>query len=112
MLSAKEQADLYMVYAAVLGDDSDVKDAQNGFNEETATLIESAVVEATKCNANMKSLVLGLLGGTSMFAKGWLRKGLKKFTKALKDDGVKINGAGCIFGTKSKWKGPIISSIY
>lgn len=112
MLSAQEQADLYMVYAAVLGDDPEVRGAQPSFNEKTANLIEEAVVEATKCNARMKSLVIGLLGGTSIFAKGWLRKGLRKFAKALKDEGVKLNGAGCILVTKSKWKSPIIASIY
>jgi hypothetical protein len=112
MLTAQEQADLYTVYATVFGDDPGVKDVQNGFNEETARLVESAVVASAGCNASMKDLVVGLLEGESILAKGWLKKGLKKFSKKLKDPGVSFNGYACMVTAKSKWRPVIIESAY
>jgi hypothetical protein len=112
MLTAQEQADLYTVYAAVFGSDPALKDMQNRFTEETALLVERAVVAAAGCNASMKDLVVGLLEGQSILAKGWLKKGLKKFSKTLKDPGVKFNGYACMVTAKSKWRPVIVESTY
>lgn len=112
MLTAQEQASLYTVYAATMGDDPLVKSRMNYFNESTADLVETAVIEVTKCNARMKALIVGLVDGKSLLAKGWLRKGLRQFGKKLKDDGVKLNGAGCQFATKANYRQVILETTY
>lgn len=84
MLTAQEQADLYIVYTSVFGDDPGLRAMQQGFSEETVRLVESAVVAAAGCNGSMKDLVVGLLEGQSILARGWLRKGLKNSAKNLK----------------------------
>lgn len=110
MLSAQDQADLYTVYASALGEDPQVKAVTSRFNEETVEVIETAISESAKCNANMTTLLGGLLGGGSVFAKGWLKKGLKKISNHLKDNQVKLNGYGCKVATRAKWREAIIIS--
>lgn len=110
MLSVEEQADLYRVYASALGEDAQVKAVESRFNEDTLDAVEAAVSAAAQCNANMAKLLGNLLGGGSVFAKGWLKKGLKRIGKRLRDDQVKLNGYGCMVATKAKWREAIIMS--
>jgi hypothetical protein len=112
MLTAQEQADLYEVISAALGPDTSIKSVQNIFNEQTLAIAEEAVVAAANCNANMKKLVFGLLGGTSILAKGWLRKILKKFSKELKAGDVKFRGYACQVVTANNFKTAIVGSVY
>ena len=110
MLTIEEQNDLYDVIVASLGEDSSIRGVKAGFNELTVDQVEQVIIEQAKCNQLMKELVADLLGGSSLFAKGWLRKNLKKFSKTLKDEKVKFNGYGCLVKTKSNWKSAIMAT--
>lgn len=110
MLSAEEKNDLYLVYASALGEDPQIKAIKSQFNEETVQVVEQAVSEVAKCNANMTKLLADLIRGSTLFAKGWLKKGLKKISKALKDGDIKLNGYGCMVATKAKWREAVIIS--
>lgn len=110
MLTRMEQDDLYTVIASVFGEDASIKAVKYQFNEQTVEVVEEAIAAKANCDGAMKSLLVGLLGASTMLTKGWLRKVVSKFAKGIRSDNVKLNGYGCLVGSKAKWKTPIITS--
>lgn len=70
MLSNKEKDDLYTVITAVLGEDYTIKQYVSQFNERTVAVIEDAINASVKCNSNMKSLVIEVIGAAAIAAGG------------------------------------------
>jgi tagatose-1,6-bisphosphate aldolase len=94
MLSRQEREDLVVV-VDILFNDSRLHSLKNSFNENTADVVEQAMEELVKCNTSMKELVAGLVAGTTVFARGWLRKSLDKIAQALRDKQLQFDGMAC-----------------
>ncbi|PCM45858.1 hypothetical protein [Marinobacter sp. ANT_B65] len=108
MLSKSERENLYDLIVAIIGEDATVRLYKNSFNERTLDVVEDMLSADSKCNANMKKLILDLSKGGGFVAKGWLRKLLKSNNKALKK--IDLKGYGCQVSVKSRWKTAIINS--
>lgn len=108
MLTSTEKDFLYEIISAVIGEDSSIKAYKIGFNESTISIVEDMVEANFQCNANMKELIKGLLGGASHLSKGWLKKLIKGTKKSISKNQLK--GYGCLASVKARWKTAIISS--
>lgn len=108
MLTSAEKDYLYEVISAVIGEDNSIKVYKASFNESTISVVEEMVEANFQCNANMKELIKGLLGGSARLSKGWLKKLLKGTKKKLSK--TQLKGYGCLASVKSRWKTAIISS--
>ena len=47
---------------------------------------------ALVCNDSMKELVTSLVGGSKLFANGWLKRFLKEVDRKLSNDKLKFDG--------------------
>lgn len=110
MLTPQEKNDLYEILIHTFGNDPKLKSNKEYFNEQTLQVAEQAINEDMKCNTLMRELVSNLASGSSFFAKGWLRKVLRKVASGLKDEEVGIRGYACMVGTKSRWLPVIIAT--
>lgn len=108
MLNPEEKQYLYDIISAVIGEDHSIKVYQPGFNERTIEIVEDMVEQNFQCNANMKELIKGLLGGAGRLSKGWLKKLIKGAKKRVSKSELK--GYSCLASVKSKWKSAIIIS--
>lgn len=108
MLSSEDKQNLYKFIAACIGDDHSIKQYQPLFNDHTIAVVEEMVNENIKCNARMKELLKGLIGGAAHLTKGWLKKLLKTAKKELAE--IQLNGLGCLVIVKSRWKSAIMVS--
>lgn len=108
MLNSAEKDYLYDIISAVLGEDRSIKAYKTSFNETTISVVEKMVETNFQCNANLKELIKGLLGGTAQISKGWLKKLLKTTKKKVSKSELK--GYGCLVSVKSRWKSAIINS--
>ena len=108
MLSSEEKEYLYQIISAIIGEDFSIKSYVLYFNDETVVVVEKMAEENFKCNANMKELIKGLLGGSAHLTKGWLKKLLKSAKKKISKEELK--GYGCLARTKAVWKTAIIGS--
>lgn len=94
MLTRQEKDDL-MTVINILFDDNQLRGLKHNFNERTAEVVEQAMEELVKCNANMKELVTGLTMGISVFTRGWFKQSLDKIAQALRDRQLQFDGMGC-----------------
>lgn len=108
MLSHREKECLYEIIIAVIGDDQTIKAYKGGFNEKTVLIVEEMIEANTECNKNMEKLVESLLGTSTLFTRGWLRRLLKATTRKISK--TEFEGYGCLASVKSRWKAAIISS--
>ena len=108
MLTNEEKQYLYKFISACIGEDLTIKQYVPLFNDNTVEVVEQMVNENIKCNARMKDLLTGLIGGAAYFTKGWLKRLLKTAKKELSD--MQLNGMGCIAFVKSRWKSAILLS--
>ena len=108
MLSHNEKEYLYEIIIAVIGEDRAIKAYKSGFNEKTVSIVEEMIEANSICNKNMKELVKDLLGVSTFFTRGWLKKLLKTSTKKISK--TELRGYGCLASVKSRWKTAIISS--
>lgn len=108
MLTSAEKDYLYDFISAVIGEDHSIKAYKTSFNESTILVVEEMVEANFLCNANMKELITGLLGGSAHLSKGWLKKLIKGTKKKVSKSQLK--GYGCLASVKSRWKTAIISS--
>ncbi|MCP5015425.1 MAG: hypothetical protein GY938_09100 [Ketobacter sp.] len=111
-LSTDEKDDLMEVIEILYGYDSEIQNYKSGFNERTVEAVEEALAALIKCNDNMKSLIVDLLGGARFLAKGWLKKILGQFRKRLENEKIKFNGLACRSVVSGNWKSAIIISTY
>lgn len=112
MLSVQEKEDLYAVIVATFGEDAAFRIRKMHFNEQTSQIVEQAIQEEAKCNASMQELLGDLLGGGSVFVKGWLKRALNTFAKELRRNKNIVKGYGCRLSTKIRWKSPIMVTTY
>lgn len=108
MLTSAEKDYLYDIISAVIGEDHSIKAYKTGFSESTISVVEEMVEANFQCNASMKELIKGLMGGSARLSKGWLKKLLKGAKKKLSKSELK--GYGCLASVKARWKTAIISS--
>jgi hypothetical protein len=108
MLTSGEKDYLYEIISSVIGEDHSIKGYRSSFNESTISVVEEMVEANFQCNANMKELIKGLLGGSSRLSKGWLKKLLKGTKKKLSK--TQLKGYGCLASVKSRWKTAIIGT--
>lgn len=108
MLTSAEKDYLYEVISAIIGEGSSIKAYKTSFNESTISVVEEMVEANFQCNANMKELIKGILGGSAHLTKGWLKTLIKGTKKKLSKSQLK--GYGCLASVKSRWKTAIISS--
>lgn len=108
MLTASEKDYLYDVISSVLGEDQTIKQYRHGFNESTVSVVEKMIDANSRCNDNMKQLLVDLMLAGSIATKGWLRKALKEGRKKI--DKEELRGYACLVSVKSRWKTAIIST--
>lgn len=108
MLTMSEKENLYNLIVAIIGEDTTIKIYKYSFTENTVDIVEEMLSADSKCNANMSKLISDLSKGSSLVAKGWLRKLLKFNNKNLKK--IDLKGYGCQVSVKSRWKTAIINS--
>lgn len=108
MLSNQEKEYLYQIIASIVGEDQSIKSYTLYFNDETVVVVEKMAEENFKCNANMKELIKGLLGGAAHLSRGWLKKLLKNTKKQLSKSELK--GYGCLVQSKATWKTAIVAT--
>ena len=108
MLSSEEKEYLYQIIAAIVGEDASIKSYTLYFNDQTVVAVEQMAEENFKCNANMKELIKGLLGGAANLSRGWLHRLLKNTKKKLSKS--ELNGYGCLVQSKATWKSTIIAT--
>lgn len=108
MLTTAEKENLYDLLVAIIGEDNTIKVYKHSFNETTVAIVEDMLAADSKCNANMRKLILDLSKGSGLVAKGWLKKVLKLNHKMLKK--LDLKGYGCQVSVKSRWKTAIINS--
>lgn len=108
MLTKSEKDNLYYLIIAVIGHDATVKIYRHDFNDNTVDIVEDMLSADSKCNANMRKLVVDLSSSGSLATKGWLKKLLKFNSKVIKK--IDLKGYGCQVSVKSRWKTAIINS--
>lgn len=108
MSTTLEKENLYNLIAAIIGDDATLKVYRHGFNENTVEIVENMLSADSKCNKNMKKLVMNISKSGSIATKGWLKKLLKVNSKALKK--INLKGYGCQVSVKSRWKTAVTNS--
>ncbi|WP_415891171.1 hypothetical protein ACMXYV_07570 [Neptuniibacter sp. SY11_33] len=111
-LSREEKENLLAIIEIIYGYDSQIKNYKSSFNAATVDVVEKALTALTKCNENMKALVVRIVGGAGRLAKGWLRKVLKATKRMLAREKVKFNGLACRNIAAANWKSAIIMSVY
>ena len=108
MLTILEKENLYNLIVSIIGEDATIKLYKQNFNENTVDVVEDMLSADSKCNQNMRKLILDLSKSGGLVAKGWLRKLLKFNKKVLKE--IDLKGYGCQVSVKSRWKTAIINS--
>ncbi len=111
-LSPEEKDDLMDVIEIIYGYDSQMSAYKNNFNEQTVEAVEQAIAGLIKCNSDMKTLVVNLLGGAHYTTSGWLKKAIGALKKALDREKIKFNGLACRVVAANNWKSTIIMSTY
>ena len=66
-LSNSEKEDLLNIIEVLFGHDSEIARLKDSFNVRTIEAVEEALETLVRCNANMRSLVVGLIGGAGLF---------------------------------------------
>jgi|SRR5690554_232352 len=94
MLTRQEKNDLATI-VDILFNDNQLRSLKYSFSERTVDVVEQAMEELVKCNASMKELVMGLVSGASVVARGWLRQSLDKIAQALSDKQLQFDGVAC-----------------
>ncbi|MAY42998.1 MULTISPECIES: hypothetical protein [unclassified Neptuniibacter] len=108
MLTEKEKRDLYEIIEFTIGRDTSIQRNISSFNERTVLAVEEMLNEISRCNGSMKELIVNLVSGSSILAKGWLKRSLNEFNRMLKYKQAALNGYGCMVSVKSYWKNAII----
>lgn len=111
-LSNSEKEDLLEIVEVLFGHDSEIARSKDSFNERTVAAVEDALESLVRCNANMRSLVVGLIGGAGLLARGWLREILSKLRRELESKRIKFDGLACRVVMAYNWKSAIIISTY
>lgn len=101
-----------MTVIDILFDDNQLRAVKKSFNERTLELVEQAMEELVKCNANMKELVTGLTMGLSVFTRGWLKQSLDKVAQALRDKRLQFDGMACRNQVAANFVRPIYLSAF
>ncbi|KPQ30626.1 MAG: hypothetical protein HLUCCX14_00730 [Marinobacter excellens HL-55] len=109
MLTTSEKDALYILIAATLGDDLSIRSRKSQFNNRTFDVVEDMIIANMDCNANLRELIVDLLGGSSMLTRGWLKQILKTSKNKIKE--MDLHGYGCLVSTKSRWKSAIVTSV-
>lgn len=109
MLTEKEKRDLYEIIEFTIGRDTSIQGNISSFNERTVLAVEEMLNEISRCNGSMKELIVNLVSGSSILAKGWLKRSLNEFNRMLKYKQAALNGYGCMVSVKSYWKMQLLS---
>src|SRR5690554_2526348 len=109
-LSNTEKDDLLKVVEVLFGHDPGIERLKDSFNTRTVETVEDALEALVRCNANMRSLVVGLIGGTGLLVRGWLREILSKLRKELESNRIKFDGLACKVVSAYNWKSAIVIS--
>ena len=111
-LSSDEREALTNIIEIIYGHDSEIIGMKNNFTERTVEAVESALDALLNCNDAMKELVISLVGGSKLFAKGWLKRTLKEVERALSNEKLRFDGLACRTNAARNWKSEIILSTY
>ena len=111
-LSDSEKEDLLKIIEVLFGHDSEISRLKDSFSVRTVEAVEEALETLVRCNANMRSLVLGLVGGASLFVRGWLRQILSKLRSELESKRINFDGLACRVVMAYNWRSAIIISTH
>lgn len=111
-LSNSEKEDLLIIIEVLFGHDSEIARLKDSFNVRTIEAVEEALETLVRCNANMRSLVVGLIGGAGLFVRGWLRQILSKLRSELESKRIKFDGLACKVVMAYNWRSAIIISTH
>ena len=111
-LTSEEKLSLSRILEIIYGYDSQILNLKNNYNEKTVEAVEKAFIALTKCNENMKSLVISLVGAGQLGSTGWLKQSLNEIGRTLESDRIKFDGLACRATVAGNWKSEIVMSTY
>lgn len=109
-LTQIEKDQLMEIIEVSFGYNSKISAFKDNFNDYTVEVVEQALEALSECSVTLKQLILSVVSVGTLMTKGWLKKFLGDVYNAIRNEKVKLSGAGCRFSTISKWQSEIVNT--